>query len=219
MLWTWVIGALAAAAVASTAWSEIHRRWPRTDPWITTAVLVGIAVLAVPQVGAVNNAARADWDSPSVRDVVRQLVPTLRRHAGQIVLESETADGEWHLQGVLLDLVKRGFDVRVRGTGGGLYPDHLVVGSGRIQKRLLVLGGSDINKLERARARQVIAYSAPMPLGQETAMLRSHDVKAQRLLEQVASGAITDAEYERAAAKLRIRGRTPVAILLAPLPR
>lgn len=217
MFWTWVFGALAATVVALTAWNEVRRRWPRTDGWITAIVLVGIAGLTVAQVVAVHGVARADWDSPSVHDVVRRLVPRLERGTGQIVLESESADGEWYLEGILLDLAKRGFDVRVRSVGGGLYPEHLVLGSGPVQQRLLVLGGSDINRLGRERAGRVIAYSGPLPLRREIAMLRAHDVRANRLLKKLAAGAITKAEYQRAAAKLTIRSRAAVAIL--PLPR
>ncbi len=217
MFWIWVLGALAGALMGWTAWNEVRRRWPRSDGWIMTVVLVGIAVLTVPQVVAVSDAAPADWDSPSVRDVVRHLAPTLRRGGGgQIVLQAETPDGEWYLQGILLGLVKRGFDARASSVGGGLYPDHLVVGSGPVQKRLLVLGGSDINKLDRVRARRVIAYGGPLPLRQEMAILRAHDVKAKRLLDQVIAGAITDAEYQRAAATLTLPSRGAVAILPAP---
>ncbi len=217
MFWIWVVGALAGALMGWTAWNEVRRRWPRSDRWIMTSVLIGIAVLTVPQVVAVSEAAPADWDSPSVREVVRHLIPTLRRGGGgQIVLQSETSDGEWYLQGILLDLVKRGFDARVRSVGGGLYPDHLVVGSGPVHKRLLVLGGSDINNLDRVRARRVIAYGGPLPLRQEMAMLRAHDVKAKRLLDHVASGAITKDEYQRAAAQLTVKSRAAVVIILAP---
>ncbi len=216
ILWTWVLGMLAAAVVGWTLWNEVRRRWPGCDGWITVVALVTVATLSVVQILDVNDGPKSDWDSPSLREVVQRLIPTLRREgAGQVVLTSETPDGEWFLQGLVLDLEKRGFDARVLGLGGGLYPDHLVVGSGPVRTRLLVLAGSDINKLGFARARRVIAYGGPLPLRQEIAMLRAHDKKAQRLLDQFAAGAITRLEYARAAERLTITTPAAIAILRA----
>lgn len=128
---------------------------------------------------------------------------------------AQTTDGEWYLQGLLLDLRKRGFDARVRGIGAGLYPDHLVVDSGPVRERLVVLAASDINKLGFARARRVIAYGGPLPLRRQIEMLRARDVKAQRLLDQFAAGAITRPELERRAERLAITTPAAVAIVRA----
>src|SRR5207244_55951 len=104
------------------------------------------------------------WDSPSTAAVVRQLARRLDRRGGQILLRSETPDGEWHLQGILLGLVKRGYPARVRGEAGGLYPRDLVIGSGPIQDRLLVLAGADLATLTRPMTANVAAYDGPLPL-------------------------------------------------------
>lgn len=214
MLWTWVLGAFATAIVLGAIWNELRRRWPRSDDWITVTALVVVAALSVVQIVGVNDGPKSDWDSPSLRQAVRHLLPVLAHNgSGQVVLQSETPDGAWFLQGLLLDLTKRGIDARVKSQNGGLYPDHLVVGAGTVRTRLVVLAASDINKMSDDRVRAVIAYGGPLPLLRQIAMLRKLDAKAQRLSDQFLAGTIDKSEFARASARLAITSPAAVAIL------
>jgi hypothetical protein len=213
LLWTWVVGALAAVVVAWTLWDAAARRWPRTDAVLVPVVLLGLVALGVVEIAQATDPPRADWDSPAVATAIRQLVPKLDPARGQIVLSSKSVAGEWSLQGVLLALDKAGFDVRVRSEGGGLYPKHLVVGAGPIQDRLSVVAGSDLGKLDRAERRQVVAYGGPQPLDREVAMLHAREAKAARQFERFTAGEISEAEYASATVRLLHRYQDVVAIL------
>lgn len=213
LLWTWVVGALAAVVVAWTLWDAAARRWPRVDTLLVPVVLLGLVALGAAEAAQATDPPRADWDSPAVAAAIRQLVPKLDRAGGQILVSSKSVSGEWSLQGVLLGLDKAGFDVRVRSEGGGLYPKHLVVGTGAIQERLLVVAGTDLGKLDRVQRRQVVAYGGPKSLDREVAMLHAREARARRLSDRFTAGDISEAQYARATVRLLHRYRDVVAIL------
>ena len=174
MLWTWIVGGLAACVIvlddvgrggtAVPAGRRLRRAGHRGR---ARGSRRGVEVVQAA------TATRADWDSASTAAVLDRLSTKLDRHGGEIILRSETPGSEWYLQGVLLGLNERGFPARVRGTGGGLYPESLVSGRGRDQAHLQVVAGPDLARLTPAEIDRIVAYGGPLPLRQELVAARA----------------------------------------------
>ena len=213
LLWTWVLGALAFVVVLWVLWEFLAARVPSADQWLKAGVLLALLVLSVLEVVQVATADRPDWDSPATATAVDQLVSKLDRGGGQIVVRSSSVGGEWYLQGVVLALEKRGFDVRVLGEGGGLYGKDLVAGRGRVQARLLVLTGPELASLTAEQRDRLMGYGGSRSFAREVAVSRARAADARRLLADFNAGRITRHEDVVRLARLAIESDPAVAVV------
>ena len=213
LLWTWVLGALAFVVVLWVCWELLAARIPRVDRWVKAGVLLALLALSVLEVVQVATADRPNWDSAATATAVDQLVTKLDRHGGQIVVRSSSVGGEWYLQGVVLALEKRGFDVRVLGEGGGLYGKDLVTGRGLVQARLLVLTGPELASMTAAQRDRVLGYGGSRSFAREVAVGRARAADARRLLEDFNAGRITRHQYVVRLARLAIESDPAVAVV------
>lgn len=211
LLWIWMLAALAIAVVLWVVWSVVAARWAGADAVLATVVLVGLVGLAVAQIAEVAAAGPPDWDSPAVASVGRQLARRFDPHGGQLVLRSDSVDGDWYRQGVLVDLERRGFDARVPSDGGGVYGDHRAADRGRVQARLVVLAAHDIGAMH-GRPPGLVAYAGPRGLRAQEAFLRGLDARGARLAADFRAGRIGNAELARQFVRLQ-PGPAAVAIV------
>ncbi len=199
LLWTWVVGALAGVIVVWVAWNLVAARWPSAS----TTVLVPITVVAllglcIVQLVDVAQMAPPSWESPDTDIVARKLASRLDRGAGEVVLTSRTAAGEWYLQGVLLALERRGFAARVPADPGHLYGDHRVAGDAPGATHLVVLAENDLQDYARQSGLELVAYSGAVSLDQRIELGRESEAKHLQLLRDLSAGLITPADFGRA---------------------
>ncbi len=216
LLWTWILAALAVAVVVWVLWSVVAARRTEADVVIATVVLVALAGVAVAQTVQVASAGRADWSSPAVASVGRQLAHRFDPHAGQIVLLADSADSDWYLQGVLVDLERRGFTARIPDDVAGVFGGHRVADRGRIQARLRVVAAHEVGTLS-GRPPGLVAYAGPRPLAAQERFLRRLDARGARLLADYRAGRIDSDELTRRFLALRA-GPGAVAIVEEPAP-
>ena len=213
MLWTWVVGGLGGVVITWTIWERAAARFHAVDRFVVVTAMITLAALCGVEVVQAITVARADWNSASTATAVRQLSKQLDRRGGQVLLRSETPSSEWYLQGVLLALAKQGFPARVRGLGGGLYPEDLSAGPGPNQASLEVVAGPELAKLTPSQLTRIVAYGGPLPLAKELSALRASVARSRRLLDDLEAHRIGGDEFRRRQRRLPQYLETAVVVL------
>lgn len=198
LLWTWPVGMLVALVVGWTLWSVVARRWIRSE----SLVLVPIAVLAIAVLSAVSVVDAVESASPHIysrptAQVVDQLAARLGRGHGSIVLRSISPDGEGYLQGLMLGLEHQGLDPRVEADPTDLFGPHRVVDGHRVEARLLVLTGDDLDAFVPAAGQELVAFSGSRSKRADAAARRRVRVEKQRIRARFDAGKLSSDQYLR----------------------
>jgi len=205
--WTWMPPLLAFVVVAWAAWLALVDRWGRrAERALTAAAMAGLVVLT-----AVNVAGAATAGTPDADDgaMVAALVPAVVEHldpdAGPVVVSDPVTPGSWYGRALVLQLERRGFDVRVPRERAIEFTPHHAEESGPVQARLLVVRGdtlapvterSDVHLIarsvsERERARhrldarvdRILSAAADRGLSPEEALADTETLAALDRLE------------------------------------
>jgi hypothetical protein len=143
--WVWVPPAIGFALVAWAAWLVVTRRWPGSARALTYGALAALAV-----VSAVNAYTAATSGTPLAGDsevVVAITGPVLDRldaeapdgGEGGVVLVSDVMhNGAWYARSLVLELERRGVEVRVPPEREPLFGPHRVLDGEPVRADLVV---------------------------------------------------------------------------------
>jgi hypothetical protein len=167
---------------------------------VLLATVAGVAVAET--VDAFDADRTYDWDSPELAVAAAQAESHLRPDGGQVVLTSETPDGNWYMQGALLAFEHRGFAARVPADIAETFGDHRVRTSAPVQARLRVLANTEIMGFTGRPGWHVIGFGGRRSLA-ATARTGERIATAQRRLQrELRAGRLTEEQFTRRAAGL-----------------
>jgi hypothetical protein len=139
--WTWVPAALAGAVMLWAAWLAVRDRWPGAE----TRLLVPGALAALAVVSGVNVTTAATTGTPYeddgaiVASLSRQVLDVVDRGGGEVVLDAPFTMGDWWSRGIVLQLDRRGVDVRIPPEQVRSFGEHRLHGDGPLQAWLVVV--------------------------------------------------------------------------------
>jgi hypothetical protein len=217
LLWAWSLAALVGAVTLAVPWTLGAARFRSLDRFVLPVLLAGLVALSVTQIAGIATADSPRWDAPVVRRVADELARRYAHVDGPILLHSPSSASEWYLQGLLLELEKRGVDARVRGIGGGLYSESRTIGSAGSRADVTVLAIDDFDRLGAPPVPDLVGYAGPRSLGAMERRIARHREVIQALGRRLAAGRISPSEYtERIAATSELP--QALAVVAAPIP-
>jgi hypothetical protein len=199
LLWTWVVAAVATAMALWALWNAAATRWPSADRAVTVLVVAGVVAVAVAQVTAAvdRRDERDSWRALPVQEVADQLERRYGDGTGAIVLSAGSFVSEYYLQGLLLELDKRGIDARVASDGAGLYTGYTLDRGEPVQARLRVVANDDVARLAEIPRADVVAYAGPGSVDSDPAAVRRLQREAEALIRRLADAGVPPAERTR----------------------
>jgi hypothetical protein len=204
LLWIWTLAAVVCAAALFAIWRGARSHLPVWSRAVVACVLLALlaGVVVAETADALDGDRNYDWESRDLAVAVARAETHLRRDGGQILLSSESFDGNWYLQGALLALEHGGFDARVGGDVAETYGAHRVRSAGPLQAKLLVLANSDLVGYTGRPGWHPIGFSARRSITATAAAGARIDAERQHLRDELAAGRLTVDEYARRDAAL-----------------
>ncbi len=208
LLWIWMLGMLGAVVIVWTTWNATAKRWPQSERQVLVPLaMVALVGLSVIQIVDVATSGSPDFYSATAGDVTHQLTAALEPRRGDVLLRSQSPNGELYLQGLVLGLERAGIAARVPSDPSQRFGAHRVANSTeRIGDRLLVLADDDL--VSAPPGLEVVAYSGPLPLDRYLIAARRAQAEERHLLRQLRTGTLTPAKYVARLAAVKLPGPT-----------
>ena len=141
LFWAWIPPVVAFVLVGWAGWMLVERRWPRRGTGVLTAGAVAVlAVLAVVNsVTQVTTETRAEADGHVVAALLPGLLDDLDGRDGTVVITDAFGSGSWYSRGLVLELERRGIDVKVPATDIAPLSAHRVYRGGQLAGAYVVI--------------------------------------------------------------------------------
>ena len=141
LFWAWIPPVVAFVLVGWAGWMLVERRWPRRGTNVLTAGAVAVlAVLAVVNsVTQVTTETRAEADGQVVAALLPGLLDDLDGRDGTVVITDAFGSGSWYSRGLVLELERRGIDVKVPATDMAPLSAHRVYRGGQLAGAYVVI--------------------------------------------------------------------------------
>lgn len=139
--WLWIAPAVAFALVVWALWVVVTRRWGERGG----RVLTGLALAVLVVLSGVNSytAVATDTVMDADGDVVAALLPgvldEIEGKGGVVVVNDTFGTGAWYSRGIVLQLVRMGYDVRVTADQRHVFGDRWVYDGGPVAAELVVV--------------------------------------------------------------------------------
>jgi hypothetical protein len=139
--WLWIAPAVAFALVVWALWVVVTRRWGERGG----RVLTGLALAVLVVLSGVNSytAVATDTVMDADGDVVAALLPgvldEIEGKEGVVVVNDTFGTGAWYSRGIVLQLVRMGYDVRVTADQRHVFGDRWVYDGGPVAAELVVV--------------------------------------------------------------------------------
>jgi hypothetical protein len=192
--WLWIAPAVAFVLVVWALWILVTRRWPerggRVLRDLTLAILVVLA--GVNAYTAVTTDTVMDADSDVVAALMPGILAEVDRHdEGVIVVNDMFGVGAWYSRGIVLELERLGYDVRVSTDQRHIFDDRFVWDGEPVAVELAVVRDEYIEDTDaNAQMRQIARW---------TSVTRRELVRVEReqaeLDADYEAGRIGDVEY------------------------
>jgi len=210
LVWTWVLGALAAAFAVWTAWTWLARRFPSAERRVLVpgAVVVLAAVSSVDVTIALRDSPPDPRDSAVMSELVPEVTSALPPGDGPVVVQpmSYTAIG-WS-SGLVVGLEHEGVDARLPADSEAMGPHRTAPASGPRTGLDVVTDADILTALSRPGV-ELVAYAGDIDRDELAAAVgRQEDLE-----EQYAAGEI-DAEELLARAEDPLPPGSAVAVLV-----
>ena len=141
LFWAWIPPVVAFVLVGWAGWMLVERRWPRRGTGVLTVGAVAVlAVLAVVNsVTQVTTETRAEADGHVVAALLPGLLDDLDGRDGTVVITDAFGSGSWYSRGLVLELERRGIDVKVPATDMAPLSAHRVYRGGQLAGAYVVI--------------------------------------------------------------------------------
>jgi hypothetical protein len=172
LFWAWIPPVVAFVVVGWAGWMLVERRWPERGTRVLTAGAVAVlAVLAVVNsVTQVTTDTRAEADGDAVAALLPPLLDDLAGTDGTVIIADALNTGAWYSRGIVLELERRGIDVKVPAGELGPYSPHRVYRGGPLAGAYLVTRDQYIEHLARDPSLRLVAeWSSVSPGDRERA--------------------------------------------------
>jgi hypothetical protein len=139
--WTWMTPMLVFVVVAWAAWLALRDRWSWSERrWLVPGLVALLVVVSgVNMVTAAATGTPHAGDSRIVASLTEQVSQEVDPDGGQVVVDAPLGDGLWWSRGLVLQLVKRGVDVRIPDDPTHQFGHHRDYEGGPVQAWLLIL--------------------------------------------------------------------------------
>jgi hypothetical protein len=175
--WTFVVGMLGLVAVAWLGWQLATRRWPGAE----RRVLVPLAVVALGAVTVVNTVTAATAGSPHtgesevMRTILPQVEAALPPTDGQVLVDDAFQSGAWYGRSLILELERRGYDVRVPQARGAVYGEQRVIDEPEMSLRLVIAMDDAVDVIDDNPTVRGIARWEAVPAQRRADLLAERD--------------------------------------------
>jgi hypothetical protein len=216
LLWTWITGMLVGVVILWVAWLVVAARWPEAPRRVLVPLgLVALAGLSVAQVVEIVQAGRPDIYSPETEAVAERLAEQLDPDRGEVLVNSGSPHAGFYRQGVLNELERRGFDVRVvRELGDILGPQRVVHRDP--QTSLLVVTDGELRAALADPTLELVAYAGPQSVERRAELVRRADVEQARISRRFRDRGMSQEAFLRDYAATAVPGVAIAVFRVAP---
>ncbi len=211
--WTWILAALVMAATAWIGWNALAGWRPALATAAVPVTLILLAAVAGAATIDATDTAGIEWVSNETSTAVRAAARHLDPEGGPLLLEAASIPSNWQLQGVIADLERRGFAVRVPRGADGIYGAHRAVGPGPLQAHLRVVAGPDLTGFTLPAGWKTIGYGGRRPLAEQAREGRRIQTARRRLTARFDRGEIDADTYAHRLFALALQVPSAVLIL------
>lgn len=148
--WLWIAPAVAFALVVWALWVAVTHRWGERG----SRVLTGLALAVLVVLSGVNSytAVATDTVMDADGDVVAALLPgvldEIEGRDGVVVVNDTFGTGAWYARGIVLQLVRMGYDVRVTADQRHVFGDRWVYDGGPVAAELVVVRDEFVREID-----------------------------------------------------------------------
>ncbi len=211
--WTWILAALVMAATAWIGWNALDGRRPALAATIVPVILVLLAAFAGAATIDATDTTGIEWVSRDTTTAVRRAARHLDPKGGPVLVEAASIPSNWQLDGVIADLERRGFTVRVPRGADAIYGAHRAAGSGPLQAHLRIVAGPDLTGFTRPAGWRIIGYGGRHPLAEQAREGGRIERARQRLTARFERGEIDQEAYVRRLFDLALQVPSAVLVL------
>ena len=144
--WAWIAPAIAFVVVAWAAWLLVARRWPGAgDPVADPRRARGVGGAGRGErVHRVTAETRADADAEVVSALLPGVLDEIAGREGVVLVDDAYSSGAWYARGIVLQLERRGIEVRVPADRSQQYGQHRVLRDGETVAAHLIVSQDEL---------------------------------------------------------------------------